>query len=204
MKIKITQTDYIDFISRSGLAKLSKVKSIFNRPNYHPSFDFYKKIREEFVLHMRLKKSKSDLYHFLGLQPQKKQIRFERLIRGYLKFLGRKNAEWIDPPTNFWNYKDLSIKINPELALTLNGEKYIVKLYFKETPLNKNNIKILLWMMESTLSTGIFSGYKCALLDVERGKLHYPKERDSTVKALLEAEAESFIKLWSSLEKQSA
>lgn len=58
--------------------------------------------------------------------------------------------------------------------------------------------------MQSALSVGLFSGYKCALLDVERGKLHHKREHDVSVNALLEAEAESFIKIWNSLEAQSA
>lgn len=129
----ITQTDYIDFISKSGLGKLSKVKSIFNRPGYHPSFDFYKKLREEFVSFTKLRKSKEELYSFVSLQHLKKQTRFELLVHGYLKFLGRKKAEWIDPPTSLWTYKDLIIKINPELAVILNGEKYIINSTLKNS-----------------------------------------------------------------------
>jgi hypothetical protein len=202
--IKITQTDYIDFISRSGMSKLSKVKSIFSRPDYHPSFDFYKKLREEFVNYIKGDRIKNDLYIFLTHQIQKKQTRFEPLINGYLKFLGRKKAEWFEPPTATWIYKDLNIKMNPELGVVLNGEKYIIKLYFKDSPLEKGDIAILLEMMESTLSTGIFTGYKCALLDIERSKLRYFKKKVPSVTALIEGEAESFIRIWQDLEKKSA
>jgi hypothetical protein len=200
----IYQTDYIDFLDRTTLSKFSKVKSIFNRPEYHPAFDFYKNIREEFVDYVKLKKDKNDLYDFLNYQHQRKHARFEVLINGYLKFLGRKNAEFFDPPTGFWQHKDLSIKLNPEMGININGERYIVKMYFKDIPLSKSSVNVLLWMMEGCLSTGIYTGYKCALLDVERSKLHYFKKPHPPIDALLEGESESFIRMWQSLEKKSA
>jgi hypothetical protein len=94
--------------------------------------------------------------------------------------------------------------MNPELGIILNDERYIVKLYFKDTPLYKGDITILLQMMENTLSVGLFKGYKCALLDVERSKLHYSKEQQPSISALVEGEAESFIRIWQELEKKSA
>ncbi len=203
--IKITQTDYIDFLSKSGISKSSKVKAIFNRADYHPSNDFYKSIREEIIDHLKNQKTKNDLYNFLdGMRHSKKYSRFHPLVEGYIKFIGRKKFEWIDPPSASWTYKHLSIKMNPELGIKLGDQKYIVKLYFKEQALEKNDVKVLLWMMEQTLCQGLFKGYKCALLDVERSKLRYFKKLESPMQALIEGEAECFIKLWESLEKKSA
>lgn len=200
--IRITQSDYIDFISKSGLPKLTKVRALFNRPEYHPSLDFYRRLREEFVNHIKQRKNKSELFKFLADQNSKKQSRFELLINGYLRFLGKKAVEGFEPPISYWSYKDLSIKMNPDIGLLLNEEKFIIKLYFKDTPLSKGQIDILLWMMNSTLCSGIYSGYKCALLDVERSKLHY-KISEQPINALIEGEAESFIKMWHSLEKSA-
>lgn len=90
------------------------------------------------------------------------------------------------------------------MGISINGEKYIVKMYFKDTPLEKSSIDVLLWMMGSTVSTGIYAGYKCALLDVERSKLHYFKKPQPAINALLEGEAESFITMWQSLDQKSA
>lgn len=203
--IKITQTDYIDFLSRSGTSKSSKVREIFNRSEYHPSNDFYKSIREEIVDHLKNQRSKSEIYDFLDrMKHSRKLSRFLSLVNGYLKFIGRKKIQWIDPPNECWNYKDLRVKINPEIGLSLAGEKYLIKLYFKETPLEKKDVKVLLWMMEETLCQGIFKGYKCALLDVERSKLRYFKKSESPLSALIEGEAECFLKLWQSFERKSA
>ncbi|WP_164879142.1 hypothetical protein [Flavobacterium cerinum] len=40
--IKISLTDFLDFINRSGGTKMTKVKQVKNRAKYHPASDFYK------------------------------------------------------------------------------------------------------------------------------------------------------------------
>jgi hypothetical protein len=201
----ITQTDYIDFLSKSGTSKSTKVKAIYNRPDYHPAFDFYKSLRDEIVDNLRGKKNQESIQNCLGqICNPKKNSRYMPLIDGYLKFIGRRNFDWFTPPTAIWTYKQLNIKMNPEIGIGKGSDRYIVKLYFKENALENKDIKVLLWMMEETLCQGIFKGYKCALLDVERGKLRYFKKKESSISALIEGEAECFIKLWESFEKKSA
>ena len=203
--VKITQTDFIDFISRSGTSKLSKVRTLFTRPDYHPSLDFYKPLREEIVENLKLQKAKKELFDFLDeLKTSKKYSRYLPLIDGYTKFLGRKKAQWFEPPSTVWKYKELQIKMNPELGICFGDERYIIKLYFKDTSLQRKDIKVLLWMMDQTLCTGIFQGYRSALLDVERSKLHYSNAKEQTLNALLEGEAESFLRMWQSFEQKSA
>jgi hypothetical protein len=121
-----------------------------------------------------------------------------------IKFLGRKKTEWFQPPSTIWCYKELKVKMNPELGIILNNDKYIIKLYFKDTPIEKRYVDVLLWMMEQTLCDGIYKGYKCALLDVERSKLHYQKVTEPGLATILESEADYLLNLWNSLEKKSA
>lgn len=203
--INITQTDYIDFISKSGISKLTKVKALVNRPEYHPSFDFYKKLRDEIIDTLKLGKKKTDLLNLVSQVPdRKKHQRYQHLIERFTRFLGRKKIQWFNPPSTAWSYKDLGIKMNPELGLDINGEKFIIKLYFKDTPLKKKDIKVLLWMMTQSLCEGIFKGYKCALLDIEKGKIFEYEEDESSIISLVEGEADYFIRLWNDLIRRSA
>lgn len=39
-KITISITDFIGFVNKSGGSKMTKVKQLKNRENYHPSKDF--------------------------------------------------------------------------------------------------------------------------------------------------------------------
>ena len=186
--VSISQTDYIDFISKSGTSKLTKVLNLIGRQDYHPSFDFYKKLRDTIIDNLKSGKKKHELLDFVNeeITDRKKLNRYITLVEGLSRFLGRKKTLWFDPPTTIWSHKDLRIKMNPELGLDLNGEKFIIKLYFKDTSLQRKDIKVLLWMMNQSLSKGIFTGYKCALLDVEKGKFFSFKEDVSEIKLLVE------------------
>ena len=178
---------------------------MIDRPPYHPSFDFYKSLREALIDHLKSGKSKKDLYHFLSLVSDLKKIsRYNSLVQGYFKFLGRKKAKWFEPPSPIWTYKDLNVKINPEFGIEFGGKKYLVKLYFKEEALLKKDVQITLNMMTETLATGIYTGHICALLDIERGKLHYSIVPDTRIRALIEGEAESFLRIWQELARKSA
>lgn len=204
-KLNVSFTDYIDFLRKAGMPRLTKVQNLIDRPPYHPGFDFYKSLREVIVTHLRNGKDKKYLYSFLGAVSDVKKInRYNSLVKGYFKFLGRKKSNWFEPPAPFWTYKDLDVKINPELGLEFGGSKYLIKLYFKEEPLLKKDVQISLNMMAQTLCTGIYTGHTCALLDVERGKLHYAKAPDPRINVLIEGEAESFLRIWEGLIKKSA
>jgi hypothetical protein len=203
--IRISQTDYIDYLNKSGRSKTSKVKSIFNRPEYHPAFDFYKKVREEIIESLKENKTKIDFGLFLDQnKSSKKYSRFESLVRGYLKFLGRKKFQWFDPPSATWKYKNLYVRMNPEMGIQIGDGNYIVKLYFKEIPLENKDLEVSLSMMNQTLCQGIYHGYQCAILDVERGKLMHSNSHGRDIIPLMEGEGECFIKLWENFEKKSA
>lgn len=202
----ISQTDFLYFDTKSGMNRIAPVRQIFNREEYNPAFDFYKKIREELVNYIKLGKSKEELFKFLNELPDsRKYPNYLNVVKGYLSLLGRKNVSWFEPPTSDWTYKDLVVRMNPELGLQVNNEKYIVKLYFKDEPIKRNVALVHLRLMQKTLCTGIFSSCKGVVLDLKNRKWHLPPvEFKPFIDSVIEAEAESFLTIWSALERKSA
>lgn len=47
--MKISLTDFVDFVALTGGRKLSKVREIKERGAYHPKTDYYKGIREAII-----------------------------------------------------------------------------------------------------------------------------------------------------------
>ena len=47
--INITLTDFIDYVSKVGTSRYTKVNQIHSRDVYHPAFDFWKPLREGFI-----------------------------------------------------------------------------------------------------------------------------------------------------------
>lgn len=199
-KVQISLTDFIEYISKVGTTKFTKVKEIKNREPYHPAFDFWKPLREKIVEIHKENKNKNLLEEVLNDLTDKNKINlYPNLISQYKSFLGRKKTEWIEPPFEDWNMNDLRIKINPEIGLFINDKPYIIKLYFKSEPLSKAKVDLILLMMNENLKKGEFKDANFAVLDINRKKLHENCSLNNTHISILEGEALSFLKIWESI-----
>jgi hypothetical protein len=196
-KIKISLTDFIDFINKTGGTKMTKVRQVKSRDDYSPGKDFYKILREGIVNNHTKDGSKNDLNKILGdLTDKKKATNYPDAIKGYQKFWGRKDIQWLDPPFKHWKVGELDIKVNPELGLEYLGKTYVVKLYFKADKLTKDRVCQILSLMEDQLRDEVEDDVIFAILDVRNAKLHENVIGDITYLPLLEGEARSFETIW--------
>ncbi len=198
--INISLTDFIDYVSKIGTSKFSKVNQIHSREDYHPAFDFWKPLRDGIIEFHKLEKDKSELDKILNYLTDKKKINlYPALLTSYKSFLGRKEIEWFEPPFKEWKTNDLRIKLNPELGLAINGNLYVIKLYFKSDKLSQMKADLILLLMNTKLKKGDFKEATFAVLDVERKKMFEKTKLNKTHLPLLEGEALSFINIWNSL-----
>ena len=116
----------------------------------------------------------------------------------YKKFLGRKRITWFDPPSDLWTFSGLGVRVNPELGLCINGQNYIIKLYFKDEAPTKNRLQTVLQMMHSTLSSQVTNGAAMAVLDVANGKLT-SNTAQPNIAILIQGEASAFVQMWNSI-----
>lgn len=198
--ISISMTDFVDFAISSGTPKLTKVRQVKNRDDYHPAKDFYRILRNGIIeFHMNNESDKSKLDDIVNnLANPKKEKRYSQAIRGYKRFLGRKKYEWFQPPSDEWGPQGISIKINPELGLILDGEPNIIKMYFKVEALSKRKIDIVLLMLYNCFYKSS-SGTNFSILDVQRGKIFSTKHPDESLMPLLIGEAENFKTIWENI-----
>lgn len=198
--INISLTDFIDYVSKVGTSKYSKVNQIFSRDEYHPAFDFWKLLREGIVEFHEQNKKKADLDEILTQLTDKKKInRYPTLIDCYKSFLGRKKIESFEPPSHEWKKDELRIKLNPELGLEINGKLYVIKLYFKAENLSQMKADLILLLMNTKLKKKDYKDVTFAVLDLERKKLFEKTKLNKNHLSLLEGEALSFINIWNSL-----
>ncbi len=199
-KIPISLSDFIDFVSKVGTTKFTKVKEIKNRDDYHPAFDFWKPLREKIIDIHHFNKNKNLIDEVLNDLTDKNKINlYPNVITNYKSFLGRKKTEWIAPPSFDWISGELMIKINPEIGLFINDKPYIIELYFKSEPLSKSKIDLIILLLNSCLKNGEYSEANFAVLDVCRKKLHDSSNLNSTHLSLLEGEAYSFTRIWNTI-----
>ena len=147
--IKISLTDFVDFVISSGTPKLTKVRQLKKRGEYRPAFDYWKNLRDKIIdFHKRNKIDKKKLDEVLeSIDNEKKVDGYKECLKGYKRFLGTKRYKWFDPPYKTWGPKGLLIKINPELGLRLGKEYFIIKLYFKAEALSQRKIDIILVLL---------------------------------------------------------
>lgn len=199
-KIKISLTDFVDFVSKSGSPKLTKVKEVKNRKAYHPAFDFWKNLRDKIIeFHSTGKSDKKEFDKLIPkLSDSKKVKRYTELIKSYKSFLGKKKIKAFDVKNKLWQSNDLGVRINPELGLIIGGQKYIVKFYFKADKLSTNKVEIILLLLKEVYRKEIIDGVKVAILDIPNKKLITSKTK-TDLTPLLIGEASNFELIWKTI-----
>ena len=190
----ISITDFTDFVMRTGAPKITKVVEIFKRGGYVPSHDFWKPLRDHICeFHEGLS---SQLAFGLTGAHEKKRERYEEALEGYKKFLKAEGSEWFKPHRAEWSFEDLVVRINPETGFVLDGNPVLVKLYFKQEPLTKYRVQVVLSLMSAGQKN---KKYRVAILDVPRSKLYIEAAQNPQMQALLKGEAATFLGIWNSL-----
>lgn len=198
----VSLTDFVIFILKSGTPRLTHVKALINRPPYKPATDYYKTLREA-VTQFHQAGSTDWLIleqaadrHVAGREGSKAPARIE----AYRRFLGRKSVTWFEPPRTEWIFEELTVRLNPELGLVINGTPNVIKLYWKEERLSKRQIEMILYLMQTELSSHSPEGTQMAILDIPSAKLINSPVPTMDLRPLLRAEARAFIELWRGLE----
>lgn len=199
-KIGISLTDFVDFVSKSGGAKLTHVRQIKNRAKYSPATDFYKALREGIIeIHQNAGK-KTDLQTILSaITDKKKTNHYSSAVDGYKKFWGNKDIEWFEPPHKHWTLGEIDVRINPELGLEYNGKFYVIKMYLKSQKLTRDKITQILCLLEDQLRKKSEPEIVFALLDVRNNKIFLNSEKDKSLMPLLKGEASNFEIIWQNI-----
>lgn len=192
---RISLTDFVDFVARPGMsAKLSKVREIKHRGPYSTVTDYYRPVREAVI---RTHADGRDRWQIRErLARHEHGERLAPIADAYIGWWGARHIDWFEPD---WQVIDLrraqhlTISVNPELGLHIDGYPHLVKLYFKEDPLPASLADVAARLMARVL--GGPRDAAMAILDVRRRRLHCLHPR-SDLDALLDAEVAAFGALW--------
>ncbi|MDT2011158.1 hypothetical protein [Carnobacterium divergens] len=178
MTVNVSLTQFLTYTSKvSTSARINFVRSIKSNPEYDPTTDFWKRLRDEIKrVHV------NDLpIETLELLPkkvtEKKVASYERAIKNYIKFCRNNSVQYFKPGKSFWKLKDdLYIRTSPELGLIINGNKYYVKNYYKkkssDQKITLRNIKSTLTMMQiSEKDFTVEDNAQFAVLNLQNSKL---------------------------------
>lgn len=190
----ISLTEFIDFVLKVGMAKVTKVSAVKDKAPYSVMKDHYLQLRRHFG---DFHEGKVPELSFEGTGANPKKAKLYKLnIKGYIKFLGKQEYEWFKSHKAKWVHGDLTVNVNPEAGFVLDGKKTLVKLYLKAESLTKPRISVVLGLMRASYP----KTYDVAVLDVIRGNLYTAGPKEATAVALLEGEAATFSAIWQSLD----
>ncbi len=196
--VKVSLTEFVDFVTRTGSQKVTVVREAKRRhaTEYDPRTDFYKPFREGVAgmhLNGRPKQALDSLLS--GLRDAKKQTAYPELVRGYKKFLGRKVVVPFAPPRADWTHAGLSVRVNPELGLELDGVRFVIKMYLKDEKLTRPKVGVVTYLMEEVLEP-VGGPAKFGVLLVRMGRLYESTPHELGLSALLEGEAATFAQIY--------
>lgn len=203
MLITVSLTAFMSFINNSGAKKLStiqKAKEDSLTP-FEPYKDYWFKFRQKVVPLLKTGFSEDELRAVVDEVPEDRQKNYSTAVEGFCKFWSRrKTAKWVEPLQEKWSKGKLRVSINPEICLEHRGKIYVIKLFLHiNESFGRTQADMITWLMRETLGKKASDNTVFCVLDVKKGTLLREKACNPGIKALLEAEATSFVDLWNKL-----
>ncbi len=182
----VSLTTFVDFINKAGSPKMTVVRKWLDDDEYDPRKDYWKRLRDGIVnVHSR-GQSLDSLDRIASQVPQEKQANYKVRADAYKRWANKKDLAWFNPPSGNWRRPGVVVSVNPELGLEIDGDRCIIKLYFKEDKLPANRAALILQMMCETFSRATSAGTQVCVLDVRKGKLHRTsRQRDDYTTQLI-------------------
>lgn len=181
---------FVDFTVAQGTARVGAVAS--SEEDYDPRKDFYKGFRErairQFIDGWNARQFRQSLK---PVMTPRKQNSYEACRSGITQWARNKAiAGKRGSPVN-WEAAGLAVRVNPELRLTVDGKRLVVKLYFKAPEMSAPRRENTLFLLSETAP----QGFTAAILDAQRGELMTAGELDPDIDALLVSDAAAFASL---------
>jgi hypothetical protein len=201
--IKISLTEFMNFVNKSGSAKATVVSQAkHNREEEYAHWkDYWLPLRNKIKDVHKKKGNHDDLKKVITEVSKDKKENYTLSIDGYCSFWKKRTIEWIEPPKKTWVLGDIRIELNPELGLVIKDKIFIIKLFTAaNNSIDKRHADLILHLMEKELRDKVGDNEVIfGVLDVKRGKLFENKIRDTSLFPLLKGEVKSFESQWKDL-----
>lgn len=201
----LSLTMFLTFTAKvSTSAKMTYVTQLKNS-EYSPAKDYYKDLRTHIKNVLKSGQSIDRFADIVETVRTEKQANYSRCIQKFIKFYNSYDSvEYFDTGSANWTIPNtISISSSPEFGLILNGQKYLIKAYYKKpnvtTKVTKRNIESMLTLMESANYSFSTNDCKIAVLNLQNGKL-IPGSPVSENKILqLKIDAQTLANIWNAV-----
>lgn len=181
---------FVEFTVAQGTARVDCVAD--SKRDYDPRTDFYKGFRERAIRQLVDGWDAQEFRRSVReVKTPNKLASYEACRAGLTRWAQSRSIVATKAPNKNWEAAGLEVRVNPELRLTIDGEKYVVKLYFKADELTAARRENTLFLLSETAPQGV----QAAILDVRRSRLIAAGNSDPNLDALLISDAAAFATL---------
>jgi hypothetical protein len=196
--IRITLTEFLDFVMTSGQSRITVVRNAKRRRlvGYDPRTDFYKPIRDCVANMHSSGRPQADLDALVaGLTDPKKIANYPELAAGFKRFIRGRELAWYAPPHADWTGGGLTVAVNPELHLDIDGQRHVVKMYLKGEKMNRQRVAIINHLLDQALRPRVGPAI-LGVLNVRKARLYAWAPASPGMTSLLEGEAATFAQIY--------
>jgi len=168
---------FADYILKKEKSKKNFVHKIINQGDYEAKKDYYLQLRIKLINLLKKNKSLEELDELISVVSSKKTNNYRVLIENIQSFLKGRNYKWIDPQKGEINYSGLTVNVNPEIGLLIDGTTYYIKIYFKQQEISIKKVCILEKIMQDFCKEEN-NNVKLAVWDIKRCKMHFKDSQE--------------------------
>lgn len=187
--VRIGLTNLLRFMSATGLTRVNAVDEALQE--YRDWKDYYRDLRPEMVF--AIKDHDPDrLEQFMRNRAvDKRTPHFDVCAAGLIEWMNAKDYTFLSIPKPApWQEGDLRLSVNPEVAISVDGVEYLVKLYLAKGSLTVPARRAFSWLVRQTHGA---SGMTPALLEVRKHRLIPTPEPKGRIGRWVRGEAQSFL-----------
>lgn len=202
---KISLTQFLTFNSCiSTNAKISTVRKIKNQPDYNPSFDYWKKLRDGIKRCLKRGEPIESLLELADNVANSKRSNYLAETKRVIAFFKDHDIEYFETEHASWKIPGtIQISASPELGLKIDGQKYLLKLYYKlrdkKQKVTRRNIRATLALMSLANRQFLDDDAKVAVLNLQNGKIILSQSISEDDKIALTINAQTFANIWKAI-----
>jgi hypothetical protein len=157
-------------------------------------YDYWMPVRNGIVSVQRRGGDPKELNTLLESAPQDRVNNYATCIKAFQKWhKGKDFGPRRNRPAGLWKVGELEVTIPADLIQSIDGDDRVTRLYFSEPALKPAQRLAMLYLLGYAYpDNGVPS-----VLEVRKGKLHHETPQIIAAQgALLEGEAETFVRVW--------
>lgn len=195
-------TQFIDFTIKSSSARINMVRKIKYQDDYHPSFDYWKQLRDVIIAFHEQNLGFDCFEKLVQNVDTRKKANYIVAIKQYQKFLKGKAISWFNPGKATWISNELVVRSSPELGLIIDEEPHLIKLYFKgkSEKVDRRNISTTLTLLNTSVyEEGHDPRISRSVLNLHKNRLFTDNAVNPDKLLALQSEAAQFMYIWNNI-----